>query len=220
MVKNKTLAIIVPCFNEVKTIINTYNKTKIYGIPIIIDDYSNDGTRKILNSKKINFVKNKKRSGYEQTIINGFNYINKNLKGVKFIATIDADLELPPVNLSKLYKEIKRNNLDIIVGSRNRLNRFSEYLLSFLFKVKFNISDPISGLKIYRKTKIERILNEVSNNLFLVDILILSFNKKLKIGSKKIFTKKRKDFPRVGNSLKVNLKIFKIIFYSIFSKKN
>lgn len=220
MVKNKTLAIIVPCFNEVKTIINTYNKTKIYGIPIIIDDCSNDGTRKILNSKKINFVKNKKRSGYEQTIINGFNYINKNLKEVKFIATIDADLELPPVNLSKLYKELKRNNLDIIVGSRNRLNRFSEYLLSFLFKVKFNINDPISGLKIYRKTKIERILNKVSNNLFLVDILILSFNKKLNIGSKKIFTKKRKDLPRVGNSLKVNLKIFKIIFYSIFSKKN
>ncbi len=217
MVKNKKLVIIVPCYNEVETIIKTYNKTKIYGVPIIIDDCSNDGTRKILNSKKINFIKNKKRSGYEQSIINGFNYINKNLKGVKFIATIDADLELPPKNLPKLYKEIQKKNLDIIVGSRNRLNRILEYLLSFLFKIKFNISDPISGLKIYRKTKIKKILNKVSNNLFLVDVLILSFNKKFNIGSNKIFTKKRKDLPRVGNSLRVNLKILKIIFYSIFS---
>ena len=54
MVKNKKLVIIVPCYNEIETIIKTYNKTKIYGVPIIIDDCSNDGTRKILNSNKIN----------------------------------------------------------------------------------------------------------------------------------------------------------------------
>ena len=108
MVKNKKLAIIVPCYNEVETIIKTYNKTKIYGIPIIIDDCSSDGTRKILDSKKINFVKNKKRSGYEQSIINGFNYINKNLKGIKFIATIDADLELPLKIYQNFIKKYKK----------------------------------------------------------------------------------------------------------------
>lgn len=219
MVKNKKLAIIVPCYNEAKTIIKIYNETKIYGTPIIIDDFSNDGTRKILNSKKINFVKNKKRSGYEQSIINGFNYINKNLREVKFIATIDADLELPPKNILKLYELINKKKLDVIIGSRNRFNRLSEYILSFFFKIKFNIDDPISGLKIYRKAKINRILKNISHNLFLVDILILFFNKKFIIGSKKIFTKKRKDLPRVGNSLRVNLKILKIMFYSIFLKK-
>lgn len=216
MVKNKKLAIIIPCYNEAKTIIKIYNKTKIYGVPIIIDDYSNDETRKILNSKKIYFIKNKKRSGYEQSIVNGFNYINKNLREIKFIATIDADLELPPKNILKLYKLINKKNLDVVIGSRNRLNRFSEYILSFIFRIKFNIDDPISGLKIYRRDKINSIFKKISNNLFLVDILILFWNRKFNIMSKKIFTKKRKDLPRVGNSLKVNLKILKIIFYSIF----
>lgn len=216
MVKNKKLAIIVPCFNEVKTIIEIYNRTKIYGIPIIIDDCSDDGTRKILNLKKINFIRNKKRSGYEQSILNGFNYINKNLKRIEFIATIDADLELPPENLPELLKAIKKNKYDIIIGSRNKLNRVLEYILSYLFKFKFNISDPISGLKIYKKTQISKILNKVTSKFFLVDILILSFYNKFYIGSKKILTKKRKDHPRVGIGLKVNLKILKIIFFSIF----
>ena len=52
MVQDKKLAIIVPCYNEINTIIETYNKIKIHGVPIIVDDCSNDGTREILISKK------------------------------------------------------------------------------------------------------------------------------------------------------------------------
>lgn len=216
MVKDKKLAIIVPCYNEINTILKLYNKIKNYGIPIIVDDCSNDGTQKLLDSKNINFIKNKKRSGYEQSIINGINYVNKNLRKINFLATIDADLELPPVNLLRLYKKAKKNNYDLVIGARKKLNRISEYLLSLYFKFRFKIEDPITGLKIYKANKIKSIIKKVSNNFFLVDILIFYFNKKYSFCSVKILPKKRKDYPRVGRSLAVNIKIIKILFFCIF----
>ena len=148
MVQDKKLAIIVPCYNEINTIIETYNKIKIHGVPILVDDCSDDGTRKILASKKIKLLSNKGRSGFDQILINGFHYINKNLPKVDFVATIDADLELPPKYLLKLYKSAKKNNYDIIIGSRKKLNRITENILSFFFRLLFDIDDPISGLKI------------------------------------------------------------------------
>ena len=99
------------------------------------------------------------------------------------------------------------------------MNRVTENILSFFFRLLFDIDDPISGLKIYKKIKIKKILNKISNNFFLVDILIISLNKKYSINSQKILTKKRKDLPRVGSSLRVNLKILKILIYSLIKKK-
>ena len=106
-----------------------------------------------------------------------------------------------------------------MVGSRNKLNRISEYFLKLIFNLKFGIKDPISGLKIYRTKIIKKIVNLISKNFYLVDILIISYYKNFSIGSSNIFVNKRRGEPRVGNNLFVNMKIFNIIFNSIFSQK-
>ena len=219
MAQNKKLAIVVPCYNEISTIVETYRKVKQFGIPIIVDDCSNDGTKEKLKSEKIDFISNELKSGYEITIKNGFNYIFKNFNEIEYVATIDADLELPAEYLSKLYDKAVKEDLDIVIGSRNKLNRFTELILKILFNLKFNIKDPISGLKIYKIKKLKDIFDKASNELFLVDILIYSFYKKLKIGSENITTKKRAGKPRVGTSLLVNFKIINIILNSLSTKK-
>ena len=67
----KNQVIIIPCYNEVKTILKIYNKAKQFGKVIVIDDFSIDGTRDLLKRKNIFFLKNKKNYGYEKTLING-----------------------------------------------------------------------------------------------------------------------------------------------------
>ena len=218
MVRFKKLAVIIPVYNEAKTIIKTYKQVKKIGLPIIVDDCSTDETKKILKEKKIKYLSNKSNNGYEKTIKNGFNFILNNLPAIQYIATIDADLELPPKNIVKLYLHLKKKNYDIVIGSRNKLNRFSEYLLKFLFKFKYEIDDPISGLKIYKVNKLKKIIGQVTENFFLVDILFFAIKKNFKICSKNISIKKREGDPRVGNSLKVNLKIFKIIIHFFYKK--
>ena len=213
------VAIIVPCYNEKKTILKVYKRIKKYGKILIVDDHSIDGTRKILIKKKIKFLKNKKNIGYEASIINGMKHVLRNWKKVKFIITIDADDELLSQSVPLLLKNLLKNNFDIVVGSRNKLNRISEYFLKLIFNLKFDVKDPISGLKIYRTKVIKKIVNLISKNFYLVDILIISYYKNFSIGSSNIFVNKRKGEPRVGNNFLVNMKIFNIIFNSIFSQK-
>ena len=76
----KNQVIIIPCYNEVSTIIKIYNEAKRYGKVIIIDDFSKDGTRELLKKNNIFFLKNKKNYGYEQTLINGFKFAIKKFK--------------------------------------------------------------------------------------------------------------------------------------------
>ena len=100
----KNQVIIIPCYNEIKTILSIYNKAKKFGRVIIVDDFSNDGTRTFLKENKIFFIKNKKNYGYEKSLINGFKYAIKKYKNADYILTIDADNELPVKYISKIQK--------------------------------------------------------------------------------------------------------------------
>ena len=185
MGKNKSLAIIIPAYNEEKTILKVCRRVKNLGILLVIDDCSTDHTKNILKKNKIRFISNKSNIGYERSIKVGFKYVFKNLSYIKYFVTIDADLELPSKYISKLHNEIIKKKIDIIIGSRNKFNRFSENILNSIFKYKFNLTDPISGLKVYRVKVIKKIFNNISNKMFLVDILIIGFLKKFKISCRK-----------------------------------
>ena len=215
MRKDKII-IVVPCFNEGNTIYKIYKSASRYGKVLIIDDCSSDNTKNILNKKKIKFLKNNKNVGYEASIIKGIKYVLKNFKYVKYVATIDADGELLPKFIPILSKNLIKADLDIIIGSRNKMNRFSEALLKFIFNLKFKINDPISGLKIYKISVLRKIINQISNKLFLVDIIVISYYYKFKIKSFKIKVNKRKERARVGGNFLTNIKILKIIFHSVF----
>ena len=218
MQKNK-IAIIIPCFNEGITILNIYKKAQKYGRVLIVDDCSSDNTKNILFKKKINFLKNKKNLGYEASIIKGIKYIFKYWKNTKYIVTIDGDGELLPKYIAFLIKNLLKDNLDIIVGSRNKMNRITEIALKLIFNLKFNVNDPISGLKIYKSDSLKKIISLISTKLFLVDILVISYYYGYVIGSLKINVNNRKGKPRVGNSFLVNMKILNIIFNTFFSNK-
>ena len=133
--------------------------------------------------------------------------------------TLDADGELPANSIYKLKKQIKKNNLDILVGHRDKMNRFTEVILNHLYKSKFKINDPVCGLKIYKIETLKKAIKKVSNNLFLVDILTFATSRNYLVKNFKIKVKKRKDNPRVGNFFQSNTKIIRIILHTFFSKK-
>ena len=219
MPKNK-IAIIIPSFNEVDTVLNIYKEAKKYGRVLIVNDCSSDNTENILFKEKIIFLKNKKNLGYEASIIKGIKYIFKYWKNTKYIVTIDADGELSPKYIPFLIKKLLKDNLDIIVASRNKMNRITESALKLIFNLKFNINDPMSGLKVYKSDSLKKIINLISTKLFLVDILIIAYYYKYIIGSLKINVNKRKGKPRVGNNFVTNMKILNIIFNTFLKKYN
>ena len=132
MVKNK-VTIIIPVFNEKKYIYKIIKKIKQninYDKQIIIvDDFSNDGTKKMIekikNIDKIIF--HKKNMGKGAAIKSAIPYIKGNI-----VAIQDADLEYNPKDLNKIFKIMISKNFKIIYGSRvlNKKRYYTDIFIS------------------------------------------------------------------------------------------
>ena len=114
------LSIVIPCYNEEKTI-----KVIIYSIQnsgivdyeiIIIDDCSTDNTKEILNSftdEKIKVFFQEKNRGKGSALRKGFKEANGDICIVQ-----DADLEYDPNEYKLMIEPILNNKADVVYGSR------------------------------------------------------------------------------------------------------
>ena len=207
--------ILIPSYNEKKTLLKVVKKLHKFKIQII-DDCSQDNTNKaVKNFKNVALYRNKINIGYEQSLNKGFKLLGNS--NFDFIITMDADGEHSVKNVPKMIKFCNRYNPDLVVGNRHKKNRLIEIILSFFFKLRFDIRDPLSGFKAYKIKKLNLILKKNKiKKYFLVDLLKNFIKSKMKIMM--INIKSIKDFrrkPRVGSNLYVNSKIllcFKFIF--------
>ena len=146
------LSIIIPAYNEEKTIIEILKKIKNnssnlfkYEV-IVIDDGSRDQTRKLLDDNKHLFDKllvNETNKGKGFSVKRGLS----NATGTHVIFQ-DADLEYNPVDFKKFEKIFIDFDADGIIGSRfiysnftrshNILNKIGNTLLTFLFNLLYN----------------------------------------------------------------------------------
>lgn len=115
------ISIIIPCYNESKTIAKVINRIleqKLYDKEIIvIDDYSTDGTRDILKNDLKNLINtlilNDKNYGKGYSVKRGIDSSNGEI-----ILIQDADLEYDPSDYPKLIEPIKKDFADVVYGSR------------------------------------------------------------------------------------------------------
>jgi len=118
---NMKISIIIPCYNEAKTIseivekVNeqTFSKKEI----IVIDDFSTDGSREILKSslqdKVTTIIFNDKNYGKGYSLKQGIKKATGDI-----ILIQDADLEYDPSDYSKLIDPILKGCADVVYGSR------------------------------------------------------------------------------------------------------
>ena len=118
---NPSLSLIVPVYNEEKTLLNVLKKIKILEKAceleiIVINDGSKDNSKKILNDNKKLYTKIihlDKNSGKGKAVIEG---IKKSTK--EYIIIQDADLEYDPADILEFIEENKKYKYDLIMGSR------------------------------------------------------------------------------------------------------
>lgn len=173
-----TKTIIIPCFNEFKTIKLLLERVKknisLEDNIIIVDDGSNDGTKEYLESISDDNIDvkfhniNQGKGQAIQTALSG------NLNEIIIIQ--DADLEYNPNDYKLLLKPFEETNADVVYGSRFigtndyvRVHLFWHYLankiLTFICNIftNLNMSDMETGYKSFKKKAIQSIkLNEKS----------------------------------------------------------
>jgi len=168
------LSIVIPAYNEEKTILEVIKKVKKVRLNnvtkeiIIVDDFSNDGTEKILSrikDKSIKIFFHKKNVGKGSAIRTGLNHATGDV-----ILIQDADLEYDPVEYGKLLNPIMENKTKVVYGSRldaikrnlkkmYKLHYFGNLFLTIMTNILYGakISDMETGYKVFKREVIEDI---------------------------------------------------------------
>ena len=115
------LSIIIPCYNEQSTIKEIIEKIHLQSDIdkeiIVVDDFSTDGTRSILEKnlrdKIDNLILNSVNRGKGYSIKKGIKVATGDI-----ILIQDADLEYDPLDYKKLIKPINDGLADVVFGSR------------------------------------------------------------------------------------------------------
>jgi len=171
------LSIIMPTFNEEKTIKNILEKISLLNLKInkifvekeiiVVNDGSTDKTYEILKKNTSLYSKlihNKKNFGKGYSFREGLKYCSGDI-----ILIQDADEEYNPNNYLKLLKPILDYNADVVYGSRfmgdgeRRMlyfkNEIANKILTFFSNVLsgINLSDIETGYKVFRSNVIKKI---------------------------------------------------------------
>ena len=171
----KTLSIIIPCFNEERTIKLILKEVEKVLLPvkkevIIVDDASKDKTLKILKEFKnktkldVKILAHKTNRGKGAAIRTGI----KEAKG-DFIIIQDADLEYDPDEYNLLLNPILKGKADVVYGSRLKggkprrvlffFHTIGNQFLTFLSNMmtNLNLTDMETCYKLFKADIIKKI---------------------------------------------------------------
>ena len=150
------ISIIIPCFNEEKTLEKLIDKIleqkgfkkKI----IIVDDYSSDGSisilKKIYKENKVDeVIFHKKNLGKGACIKSAQHFVEGD-----YVIIQDADLEYDPNDYKFLIEKISNENLKVVYGSRVLKSQNKKKIQNFSHKIR------IYGN--YFLTKISNLINK------------------------------------------------------------
>ncbi len=165
------LSIIIPCYNESKTIISLLEAVKKSPVKkreiIIVDDGSKDGTRDILsdlNDPEVRVIFHAQNQGKGAALRTGFNEAKGDICIVQ-----DADLEYDPQEFQIVIQPILDGKADVVFGSRfqggrpHRVvyfwHRIGNGLLTLMsnFFTDLNLSDMETCYKAFRREVIQSI---------------------------------------------------------------
>jgi glycosyltransferase involved in cell wall biosynthesis len=185
------LSVIVPVYNEAKTIRQVIEKIHAVNIDkeiIVIDNCSTDGTQKILGELRYDNLKiiyHSSNRGKGASFLTGLD----NAAG-EYIVVQDADLEYDPNDYLRLFEEIKTGNYDMVSGARFfeghqgllmhvAGNKFLTFILNSIYGAKLN--DCATCYKLARRQVYQSLRLEKTGFDIDFEIICKALRKKLRI---------------------------------------
>ncbi len=140
------IAVIVPAYNEEQTIAEVTRGILPYGVPIVVDDASDDRTAEMAEHAGALVVRHKTNQGYDGALDSGFAAAAR--QDMNYAITMDADGQHAPEILQQFIEKFDQS-YDLVVGIRPRNARVAERLFSLVIRSLYGIRDPMCGMKGY-----------------------------------------------------------------------
>ncbi len=180
----KTLALIVPCFNEADVLGMFYAETmKVidsirdeYSAELVfVDDGSRDDTLKILKefaavNHNVKFISFSRNFGKEAAMLAGMEYAVK----ADFIGILDADLQHSPELIPEMLAFVDKGGYDVAAANREDRegeSKFKSFLSDSFYKVinkvsETKITESAQDFRIMRRDVVKAIISLPENIRF------------------------------------------------------
>lgn len=183
MPKDFLLSVVIPVFNEVKTVVEVIERVRRTGLPleiILVDDGSQDGTRERLaslpNSDDLRIIMHPANRGKGAALRTGFQHATGTAVVVQ-----DADLEYDPDDFRFLVQPIIEGEADVVYGTRYGhhdrqvpplwhvyVNRWITRLTNL--RTGLYLSDVETCYKVMRRELIQKLAPDLKENRFGIEI--------------------------------------------------
>ncbi len=151
------LAVVIPAYNEAKTIADIVQRTLRYvELVVVVNDCSVDDTAAQLQGSAAIVLHNKQNQGKAATLLKGFKYVMS--QGVEAIITLDGDGQHRPEDIPRLieFAAADPSAIGIAARQKNRsaappmrrfANAFADFWISWASG--YPIADSQSGFRLY-----------------------------------------------------------------------
>lgn len=164
------VSVVIPVYNERDTVVEIVRRVQAVGIHseiILVDDFSIDGTRKLLleleREQDVRVLMHGYNRGKGAALRTGFAQASGDVVMIQ-----DADLEYDPNDLARLLAPIERGEADVVYGSRflenprqdpSRLHRLGNWMLTAASNLATGqrLSDMETCYKVFRREVLDRI---------------------------------------------------------------
>ena len=204
------LAVVIPALNESGTIANVVTAVQAYGVTaLVVDDGSTDNTVELARAANAFVVCHEQNRGYEPALGTGIETAIE--QGFDFAVTFDADGQLDADDLVRYMKCQEREQADIVVGIRDYRNRYAEYLLELYGSLRFGLTDPLCGMKLYRLDVARHFLPFDTSLLVGMEMAFRMIDAGCNFSQLPIHVEKRQGMSRYGSSLLGEINIIKAL---------
>jgi dolichol-phosphate mannosyltransferase len=201
------VSVVTTTWNEAKNIENFVAAVReaLIGFTheiIVVDDSSADATAEVAR-RFADLAVTKPREGQSKGLLYGMQ-----LAKYPFIVTIDADLENDPKYIPQLLQQMEK--ADVVVASRKEIPRFSEKVASKTFGKLVGVTDSFSNFRAYRRENVPLFVFN-RGETFGAEFLVIAKKRGLRISEIMYEPPPRRRNPRIGGTVKANLRILWVL---------
>jgi glycosyltransferase involved in cell wall biosynthesis len=211
-VDRSRIGIVIPAFNESKTIAVVVSNALMFGTPIVVDDGSSDTTGETAHSAGASVVHHSTNRGYDCALNSGFARAAD--LDCKYIISIDADGQHDAAIIGSFVQALDCG-ADVVIGIRDRFQRTAERLFAYTAVVLWEIQDPLCGMKGYTTQLYKELGHFDSYDSIGTELAIYAARHGKRIAQIPIKTRPRLDAPRFGNKFRSNARIMRSLVKGI-----